>query len=171
MTLNMTTRKDFLAGAAALAGASGIGANATGGTSSCASAPVFKDLQTVKMLSGGGKVYAISTRLNTISLSTVFVSPEGKILVVDGGNLEGGGKDGQFLGEFLRSLGGYVDYWFITHAHGDHYGALVTMSERPDFYGVTIGEIIYNFPERKWLLAREPGSTPYLPNLSDNEPG
>ena len=168
MTMNMTTRKGFLASAAALVGASGIGANATGGTRSCASVPVFKDLQTVKMLSGGGKVYAISTRINSISLSTVFVSPEGKILVVDGGNLERGGKDGQFHGEFRRSLGGHVDYWFITHAHGDHYGALVTMSERPDFYGVTIGELIYNFPERKWLLAREPGSTPYLNNFCDN---
>ena len=164
----MTTRKGFLAGAAALAGASGIGANAAGGTRSCASAPVFKDLQKVKILSGGGKVYAISSRIDSISLSTVFVSPEGKILVVDGGNIERGGKDGQFLGEFLRSLGGHVDYWFITHAHNDHYGALVTMSERPDFYGVTIGEIIYNFPERKWLLAREPGSTPYLNNFCDN---
>ena len=54
----MTTRKGFLAGAAALVGASGISANATGGTRSCAAAPVFKDLQKVKILSDGGKVYA-----------------------------------------------------------------------------------------------------------------
>ena len=45
----------------------------------------FKDLQTVKMLNDGGRVYALSSRIDSISLSTVFISPEGKILVVDGG--------------------------------------------------------------------------------------
>ena len=173
----MFTRKGFLTGGAALAACgrlSSAEADALKRVPPAEKAALatpevkFKDLQTVKMLSGGGRVYALSSRIDSISLSTVFVSPEGKILVVDGGTLEGGGKDGQFLGEFLRSLGGHVDYWFITHAHGDHYGALVTMSERPDFYGVTIGELIYNFPDRKWLLAREPGSTPYLNNFCDN---
>lgn len=37
------------------------------------------------MLNDGGRVYALSSRIDSISLSTVFISPEGKILVVDGG--------------------------------------------------------------------------------------
>ena len=172
---NMFTRKDFLTGGVALAAAGGIrgaaGATDTakGAVNAALATPdvVFKDLQTVKMLSGGGRVYALSSRIDSISLSTVFVSPEGKILVVDGGHLAQGG-DGKFLGDFLHKLGGHVDYWFITHAHGDHYGALVTMSEKPDFYGVTIGELIYNFPDIEWMLKREPGSRPYLTNFCDN---
>ena len=163
----MFTRKEFLTGGVALAAAGGIrGAavatdTAKGAVNAALATPdvVFKDLQTVKMLSGGGRVYALSSRIDSISLSTVFVSPEGKILVVDGGHLAQGG-DGKFLGDFLHKLGGHVDYWFITHAHGDHYGALVTMSEKPDFYGVTIGELIYNFPDIEWMLKREPGSRP-----------
>ena len=165
----MFTRKDFLTGGVALAAAGGVrvGAPAAGKAALTTPDVVFKDLQTVKMLSGGGRVYALSSRIDSISLSTVFVSPEGKILVVDGGNLTRGG-DGRFLGDFLHKLGGHVDYWFITHAHGDHYGALVTMAEKPDFYGVTIGELLYNFPDREWMLKREPGSRPYLTNFCDN---
>ena len=166
----MYTRKGFLTGGISLATMGGaLGATRCANSIKAAlTTPnvVFKDLQTVKMLSGGGRVYALSSRVDSISLSTVFVSPEGKILVVDGGYLKEG-KDGKFLGDFLHKLGGHVDYWFITHAHRDHYGALVTMSERPDFYGVTIGELLFNFPDRKWLLEREPGSAPYLNNFCD----
>ena len=167
----MVTRKGFLTGGVALAAAGGVrgtlGSPSAGNAALTTPDVVFKDLQTVKMLSGGGRVYALSSRIDSISLSTVFVSPEGKILVVDGGNLTRGG-DGRFLGDFLHKLGGHVDYWFITHAHGDHYGALVTMAEKPDFYGVTIGELLYNFPDCEWMLKREPGSRPYLTNFCDN---
>ena len=164
----MFTRKDFLTGGVAMAAATGV-RGALGAVNKALTTPdvKFKDLQTVKLLNDGGRVYALSSRIDSISLSTVFVSPEGKILVVDGGYLRLGG-DGKFLGDFLRKLGGHVDYWFITHAHGDHYGALVTIAERPDFYGVTIGELLYNFPDREWMLKREPGSRPYLTNFCDN---
>ena len=131
----MFTRKDFLTGGVALAAAGGrlpsVAADAQERISTTGKAALttpdvkFKDLQTVKMLSGGGRVYALSSRIDTISLSTVFVSPEGKILVVDGGHY----PDGPFLGEFLRALGGHVDYWFLTHAHEDHFGALVAMTD------------------------------------------
>ncbi|MCR5751491.1 MAG: MBL fold metallo-hydrolase [Kiritimatiellae bacterium] len=166
----MFTRKGFLTGGAALAACgrlSSAEADALKRVPPAEKAALatpevkFKDLQTVKMLSGGGRVYALSSRIDSISLSTVFVSPEGKILVVDGGYLPQG-ADGKFLGDFLHKLGGHVDYWFITHAHDDHFGALSTMCEKPDLYGVTIGELIYNFPDREWLLANEPSSKAYL---------
>ena len=169
----MFTRKDFLTGGVALAAAGGVrgalGSTRPAAAKAALATPdvVYKDLQTVKMLSGGGRVYAISSRIDSISLSTVFVSPEGKILVVDGGHLYRGG-DGNFLGEFLRKLGGHVDYWFITHAHDDHFGALVTMAEKPDFCGVTIGELVYNFPDVGWMLKHEPSAKGYLPNFCDN---
>ena len=179
----MFTRKDFLRGGVAMAAAGGV-RGALGAEPSSArrnASPhqlpekkalttpdvVFKDLQTVKMLSGGGRVYALSSRIDSISLSTVFVSPEGKILVVDGGHLHLGG-DGKFLGDFLHKLGGHVDYWFLTHAHEDHFGALVTMAERPDFYGVSIGELIYNFPDRKWMESLEKDMVPHFKKFYDN---
>ena len=164
----MANRRDFLKGALCIGSA--MAAANVGAHPSSAQVPAdvaFKDLQTIRNLSDGGRVYALASRIDHISLSTVFVSPEGKVLVVDGGFLYKG-QDGKFLGDFLKKIGGHVDYWFITHAHNDHYGALVTMSESPDFYGVTIGELIYNFPDREWMLKREPGSRPYLTNFLDN---
>ena len=176
----MYTRKGFLTGGVAIAAAGGVcGALGTTRPAAVADAPrgvkdalitpdvAFKDLQQVKMLKDGGRVYALSSRIDSISLSTVFVSPEGKILVVDGGYDLKGGMDGKFLGDFLHKLGGHVDYWFLTHAHGDHFGALATMCEKPDLYGVTIGEIIYNFPDREWMAANEPRSKPYLDKFYD----
>ena len=164
----MLTRKGFLAGGVAMAAAGGVrgalGATGPAGAAKKALATpdvVFKDLQTVKMLEGGGRIYALSSRIDSISLSTVFVSPEGRVLVVDGGHLHKG-ADGKFLGDFLRKLGGRVDYWFITHAHDDHFGALATMCEKPDLYGVAIGEFIYSFPDREWMIKHEPSSKNYL---------
>ena len=157
----MFTRKDFLTGGVALAASGAFGETALPERKAALTTPdvKFKDLQTVKMLSGGGRVYALSSRIDTISLSTVFVSPEGKILVVDGGHY----PDGPFLGEFLRALGGHVDYWFLTHAHEDHFGALVAMTDnRPDNGGVSIGELIYDFPDRKWMESLEKGMKPHF---------
>lgn len=160
------SRRRFLVGGAATAagvcGVLGMPLHADGSKQAPAAPDVmFNNLQTVKMLNDGGRVYALSSRIDSISLSTVFVSPEGKILVVDGGHLDRG-ADGRFLGDFLSKLGGHVDYWFITHAHEDHFGALVTMAEHPGFYGVTIGELIYDFPDRKWMESLENDMVPHF---------
>lgn len=80
-------------------------------------------------------------------LSAVFVSCSGHVAIVDGGTA----KDGDFLFESLLELGGKVDYWFLTHAHSDHYGALDTMMKRPDFAKLKIGELVYSFPNLDWM--------------------
>lgn len=118
----------------------------------------FKNLVEVNLLTGGGKVYAFSNRSNSQMFSAVFVSPEGRVLVIDGGYC----PDGPFLNTFLKSLGGKVDYWFITHAHEDHYGALIEMFGAPGGAGIEIGELIFAFPDRAWLEAVEPPLAPYL---------
>ena len=160
---------DFLKGGVAVAAAGAL--RTTSGAASCGMTALktpdvkFKDLQTVNTLSDGGRVYALSSRVDTISLSTVFVSPEGKILVVDGGHY----PDGPFLGEFLRALGGHVDYWFLTHAHEDHFGALIAMTDnRPDNGGVSIGELIYDFPDRAWMESIEKSMKPHFDNFYTN---
>ena len=114
----------------------------------------FKELQKVSYLSGGGKVWCFASRIDSISLSTLFVSPAGKTLMIDGGHY----PDGPFLGHFLRSIGGRIDYWVLTHAHEDHMGAIQTMfADRKGNPGVEIGELIFKFPPRKWMEDTETG--------------
>ena len=113
--------------------------------------PAFQKLERVKFLEGGGSVWCFSNRARGQMLSTVFVSPEGRILVVDGGAY----ADGEFLRRFLKALGERVDYWFVTHAHADHFGALVEMNRGRDKPAIAIGELLFSFPERGWMERSE----------------
>ena len=68
---------------------------------------------------GGWTMYMFADRGNNVMLSTMFKSPSGKVVMIDGG----WPKDADFLVPALKELGGTVDAWFLTHAHSDHYGA------------------------------------------------
>lgn len=108
-------------------------------------------------LAGGAKMHCFGTRCDSIGLSTVFVSRNGHVAVVDGGCCYGT-ADGDFLFGKLMEMGGRVDRWYITHAHSDHYGALLTIMNRPDFKKLSIGELIFTFPPVEWILKVEPGN-------------
>lgn len=116
-----------------------------------------KPLVTVRKGLGGGKVLCFSNRSRCQMASAVFVTPSGRVAVVDGGFY----ADGENLFTVLKSLGGKVDCWFITHAHEDHYGALVDMLEkRPDLGGIRIGKLLHAFPDQAWTDKAEPSSKP-----------
>lgn len=63
----------------------------------------------------------------------VFVTANGKLLVIDGGQTE---KDANDLIALLEKHSGnrppVVDLWIITHAHEDHYGALNIIAHSPE---------------------------------------
>ena len=61
----------------------------------------------------------------------VFVTDSGRLLVIDGGETE---RDAETLVSLLEEKSdGHptVDLWMISHAHGDHYGALETVAKTP----------------------------------------
>lgn len=108
---------------------------------------------------GGGKVICLSNRSRSQMFSAVFVSPAGKVAVVDGGFF----GDGDNLRSVLTSLGGKVDYWFFTHAHCDHFGAFVSMAEKGlERSGIRIGKLVFSFPESDWLQKAEPARAPHV---------
>lgn len=156
-------RREFLAGSAALAAAGMHVASAADGNATRPPNLAFKELEEVPFLSGGGRVWCFSNRGHSQMESHVFVSPEGKVLVIDGGFYD----DAAFLRQFLLSIGGKVDYWFITHAHEDHYGALVKMYENGPVEGLEIGELLFSFPERAWMEKYERECIPHLARLFD----
>ena len=144
------TRRQFLG--------SGTGLLAfTAVADSPASAPVAGDKLVVEVRGdfGGAKMYCFGTRCDAIGLSTVFVSRTGRVAVVDGGCCYGP-ADGDFLFRRLKEFGGHVDRWYLTHAHSDHYGALLTILRRPDFKDLRIDELVFTFPPTEWILKVEP---------------
>lgn len=77
----------------------------------------------------------------------VICANNGAFTVVDGGNTE----DAAQLVETLcrNSIGiPIVEYWIITHPHGDHYFALREICRTPELISkIKVKELVYYFPE------------------------
>lgn len=70
--------------------------------------------------SGVGELWMLGSTTGAQNLSIVIKSPNGKLIVVDGGWEADAGK----LSSLILQQGGKVDAWLITHPHEDHVGAL-----------------------------------------------
>ncbi len=69
-----------------------------------------------------------------------------KLIVVDGGEI----GDADFLLEYIMKYGnGKVDYWYITHPHSDHVGALCELLGRENS-NIQVENLYYSFNELKW---------------------
>lgn len=93
-----------------------------------------------------GKTYADFTQLKNSSYSQMmgyFIKTKNeKIIVVDGGTTE----DSENLQRYINDNGGKVDYWFLTHYHDDHTGALSDIIDNTD---IKIENIICSFCDRE----------------------
>ena len=141
------SRRSFLLGACACAGIGlprVVRAAATARTPEVTVVPGF--------FAGGGRMYCLSNHGVSQMLGTVFVSPQGRVAVVDGGHVE----DGEALGKLLQSLGGVVSRWFITHNHDDHWGALYGIMTRHPELAPKIEALHYAFPPDDWFRQHEP---------------
>ena len=147
----MQTRKNFLG--TLLGAAVSVDAVAANSAAPLVRTDGRKPLKVVEKGLGGGKVICLSNRSRERMSSAVFVSPSGRVAVVDGGFYE----DGENLRTVLEGLGGKVDFWFLTHAHCDHFGALVSLVERGAVLGrLEIRKLLYSFPSDDWLEKAEP---------------
>lgn len=69
---------------------------------------------------GVGELWMLSSTTGAQNLSIVIKSPNGKLIVIDGG----WEADADKLSSLILQQGGKVDAWLITHPHEDHVGAL-----------------------------------------------
>ncbi len=99
---------------------------------------------------GGYSILQSPNMTHTQMMGYIIKTPNGKLIVIDGGNP----GDAGYLREQIMESGGHVDLWLITHCHDDHFCALMKILEAPD--GITIDRICYNFPPRDWLETVEP---------------
>ena len=67
--------------------------------------------------------------------SYVIRTDAGRVAVIDGGTA----ADAPYLRGFLAALGNRVEWWFVTHPHIDHMGALTEILRTPG--GIEIGTI------------------------------
>lgn len=113
---------------------------------------------------GGWQMFMYSGRTTDISLSTLFRSPSGRIVMVDGG----WGADGEFLLGEIKRLGGVVDAWFLTHAHRDHYRALGEILKKPGCGGLKIGRVVHNFVPLDFIAEVSPSGLPHVREFLDD---
>lgn len=70
--------------------------------------------------SGVWELWMLGSTTGAQNLSIVIKSPNGKLIVIDGG----WEADADKLTSLILQQGGEVDAWLITHPHEDHVGAL-----------------------------------------------
>lgn len=89
----------------------------------------------------------------------------GHLIVVDGGHRE----DAEAFLELLETNADrkkpVVDLWILTHPHGDHYGALLEICERPELAArVDVKKLVYHFP-KEFRDARGKGIDYVFPHM------
>ena len=103
---------------------------------------------------GGGSIIQLANRTPTQMMSYVIKSPDGKVMVIDGGTYSEG--DGMCLYNKLVEYGKVVDLWIITHAHDDHYGALGWILNNRENHDIEIKRLCFSFPPTPWHNAIDP---------------
>ena len=86
---------------------------------------------------------------DTNSMGYVIRTAEDKLILIDGGKAE----DSNDILNYITKYGnGKVDYWFITHAHPDHAGALLSLIDNNN---IEIENLCYNFLKDEWYKTND----------------
>ncbi len=94
-------------------------------------------------------------------MSYVIRTPNGKVVVIDGGTA----GDAPYLREFLKKQGNHVDAWFFSHPHSDHTDAPVAILHDPQ--GLTVGRIYMSSLDVDWVREYENPETHTQAEIND----
>lgn len=105
---------------------------------------------------GGASITLMKGKETGQQLCLIVKSSDGHMLVVDGGLK----TNAPYLAEYIRSNGGRVDAWLLTHPHVDHCGALAVMLEQRksgsgEYSDLSLGDIYYGFASEDYYRAHE----------------
>lgn len=105
----------------------------------------------------GGSLSLLADSDNRQMLSMILQDKKGNLAVIDGG----WDIDADHLAEVIRSKGGHVTGWFITHPHSDHVGALIQILNNPGSQ-ITIDNVYYSLADQSWYDAVEPSRSDFV---------
>lgn len=96
------------------------------------------------------KLHMLKSQTDDIGMSFILET-SGGLVVVDGGF----DSDAQNLIDTIKTMGTKVDKWILTHAHGDHIGAVCEILQNHP--GVlNIAEFVFKFPTDEQIGEYEP---------------
>ncbi len=100
-----------------------------------------------------GKNFVCQVSENTrTQMMSYIIGSNGKIAVIDGGNLEDGEKLFDTLCQIEKTDRPTVDAWLFTHAHSDHLNAFVNiMTERAD--KITVKNVFCNLIDLDFYIS------------------
>ncbi|MCE5323891.1 MBL fold metallo-hydrolase [bacterium] len=108
----------------------------------------------------GFTLWQLPEQTRSQMMSYVIKTPNGKVIVIDGGMT----GDAPYLRKFLKNLGDKVDIWFLTHPHLDHVNAFIDILKKPD--GLKIGCICASLPTEEWMKKYDAQNAGTLVNLN-----
>ena len=81
-------------------------------------------------------------------MGDLFVTDSGRLIAVDGGYNNDAEGFVELLEKYSNGKKPVVELWIITHPHGDHYGAINTISKTPELASrIEVKKFMYWFPE------------------------
>lgn len=95
------------------------------------------------------KIYMLKSHQAGQMLSIIVQNKNDELIIFDGGRID----DGNYLCEFIKNFGGRVKYWFLTHIHDDHIGAIydIFTNHTNDIY---VENLCYNFADFDWYYEK-----------------
>lgn len=83
------------------------------------------------------------------SMGYMLKTNENKLVMIDGGTKD----DKEHVLGKIQENGGIVEYWFITHAHDDHYGVLNEILKENS--NIEIKNIIVSLNDEEWYMTND----------------
>lgn len=104
--------------------------------------------------SGTVELYQLAPENQSLMESYVIKTPNGKLIVIDGGIAGAGLNEDPYLPAALRAIAGVgegeyfeVEAWFLSHAHNDHFYELSKMlNEYDEESNYKINKFYFDFP-------------------------
>lgn len=100
---------------------------------------------------GGASLTMVSSSNGAQMLSMILQTKSGNLIVIDGGF----DVDADRLRSQIKSMGGHVSAWLVTHPHKDHVGALNKLMQE-NANGITIDAIYCSLASPEWYSAYDP---------------